>query len=158
MNPVCFMYFKTWVSTPKLSFYDKYLKNDIIVKYDNRQPVSMAAILNKKFLRWDFWGLCTRLFSGHPCNFPENFSFLHFFQAEPQFSWAINARTSKYKALARIWINTPHWQVVAGQKYHRSAISGVVANIVSKQGTLSGFLRHSRTKQSTFKITRLIRI
>ena len=42
----------------------------------------------KKILRWDFWGLCTRVLNGHPSNFPDNFSFLHFFQVEPQCSWA----------------------------------------------------------------------
>ena len=32
----------------------------------------------KFFLCWDFWGLFTRVLSGHLSNFPENFSFLHF--------------------------------------------------------------------------------
>ena len=40
----------------------------------------MAAILNKKFLHWDFWGLCIGVLSGRPGNFTESFSFLHFFQ------------------------------------------------------------------------------
>ena len=48
----------------------------------------MAAILNKKnFLRWDFWELFTRVLSGHPSNFPESFSFLHFFPGWHDF-WA----------------------------------------------------------------------
>ena len=40
----------------------------------------MAAILNKKILHWDCWGLCIGLLSGRPGNFTESFSFFHFFQ------------------------------------------------------------------------------
>ena len=32
----------------------------------------------KKSLLKNFWGLFTKMFSGHPSNFPEKFSFLHF--------------------------------------------------------------------------------
>ena len=53
----------------------------MILSYGNRQLVAMAAILIKKnFLRWNFLGLFTVVLSGHPSNFPKNFSFLHFFQ------------------------------------------------------------------------------
>ena len=56
----------------------------MILGYNNRESVAMAAILNKKkILRWDFFLLFTRVFSGHASNFHENFSFLHFFQVEP---------------------------------------------------------------------------
>ena len=55
-------------------------KNYMILDFNNKESVAKAAILNEKiFLRWDFRGLFTRVFSGHPSNFPENFSFLHFF-------------------------------------------------------------------------------
>ena len=53
--------------------------NYMILGYNNMESVAMAAILNKKFLRWDFRGLFPRVFSRHPSNFPENFSFLRFF-------------------------------------------------------------------------------
>ena len=33
----------------------------------------------KIYLHWDFGEVGTRVFFGHPSNFPENFSFLHFF-------------------------------------------------------------------------------
>ena len=42
------MCFKTWLYIPKLSFYDKYNKNYMILGYNNRQPAAMAVILNKK--------------------------------------------------------------------------------------------------------------
>ena len=65
-------------------FYDKYWKKYKILGYINRQSVAMTAMLNNEnFLRWDFGGVFTRVLSGHPSNFPENFSFLHFFQVEP---------------------------------------------------------------------------
>ena len=52
----------------------------MILGYNIRESVAMAAILNKKlFLRWDFRGLFTRVINGQPFNFPENFSVLHFF-------------------------------------------------------------------------------
>ena len=52
----------------------------MILGYSNRQLVTMAAILNKKFSSAGiFWGLFTMVLSGHPSNFPDNFSFLHFF-------------------------------------------------------------------------------
>ena len=83
MITLCFLCFKTWLCVPKLSFYDKY-KEYMILGYYNRRLAAMVAILNKKnFLRWDFWELFINVLSGHPSNFPENFSFLHFFQVEP---------------------------------------------------------------------------
>ena len=42
--------------------------------------MALAAILNIFFPPLGFWGLFTRVLSGHPSNFPENLSFLHFFQ------------------------------------------------------------------------------
>ena len=78
---MCFLSFKTWVCTPILPFYDKYLEIYMILGHSNRQLVAMVAILNKKnVLRWDFFGLFTVVLNGHPSNFPENFSFLYFFQ------------------------------------------------------------------------------
>ena len=58
-------------------------KKYMMLGYNNRESVAMAAILNTFFFHWDFQGLFTMGFSGYPSNFPENFSFLHFFQAEP---------------------------------------------------------------------------
>ena len=56
----------------------------MILGYNKRESVAMAAILNKKNSpRWNFRGLFTRVFSGHPSNFPENFSFLHFSRLNP---------------------------------------------------------------------------
>ena len=48
MITLCFLCFKTWLCIPKLSFYDKYNKNYMILDYKNRRPAAMAAILNKK--------------------------------------------------------------------------------------------------------------
>ena len=48
MITLCFLCFKTWLCIPKLSFYDKYKKYYLILGYNNRRPVAMAAILNKK--------------------------------------------------------------------------------------------------------------
>ena len=48
----------------------------MILGYKNRESVAMATILNKKN---SSAGIFTRVFSGRPSNFPENFSFLHFF-------------------------------------------------------------------------------
>ena len=73
MIPLCFVYFKTWVCTLKLIFYNKCWKKCIILGYNNRRPVSMAAILNKK----SSTGIL--VLSEHLSNFPENFNFLHFF-------------------------------------------------------------------------------
>ena len=84
MIPLCFLFFKTWVCTPKLSFYDKYWEIYMILGYSSRQLVAMAAILNKDF---SSAGLFTIVLSGHPSNFPENFSFLHFFPGWHDF-WA----------------------------------------------------------------------
>ena len=52
--------------------------------------------------------------------------------------------------------NTLHSNVVAWRRHHRNGHSGVLVNIVPKQGTLSGFLRYTGTKQSTCKIARLV--
>ena len=45
----------------------------------------MAAIWKdgKKFPSLEFWGLCTRVLSGYPSNFPENFSFYILFKLNP---------------------------------------------------------------------------
>ena len=52
----------------KMPFYDKYWKKKyMILGCNNKESVAMAAILNKN------------VFSEHPSNFPENFSFLRFF-------------------------------------------------------------------------------
>ena len=83
MITLCFMCFKTWLCIPKLFSYDKYKKNYMILGYNKRRPAEIAAILNKNFPPLVFWGLFTRVLNEHPSNFPENFSFLHFFQLEP---------------------------------------------------------------------------
>ena len=46
MIPLCFLSFKPWVCTPKVSFYDKDQEIYMILRYSNRQLVAMAAILN----------------------------------------------------------------------------------------------------------------
>ena len=48
MITLCFLCFKTWSCIAKLSFYDKYKEIYMILGYNNRRPVAMAAILNKK--------------------------------------------------------------------------------------------------------------
>ena len=66
----------------KLCVLWQILKNDMILWYDNRQPMVMVAILNKKFLHWDFGGLCTRVLSGHPSNL-KNSAFYIFSRLKP---------------------------------------------------------------------------
>ena len=84
MIPLYFLYFKTWVCTAKYLFMSNIEKNYMISGCNNRESVAMAAILKKHFPPLGFLGLFTIVFSGHPSNFPENFSFLHFFpQVEP---------------------------------------------------------------------------
>ena len=48
MIPLCILYFKTWVCTPKCLFMTNIGKKYMILGYKNRQSVAMAAILNKK--------------------------------------------------------------------------------------------------------------
>ena len=46
--PLCFLYFKTWVCTPKYPFMTNIEKKYMILGYNNRESVAMVAILNKK--------------------------------------------------------------------------------------------------------------
>ena len=80
MVSLCFLSFRTSVCTAKWASVINILKKYMNVGYSNRQLVAIAAILNKIFPPLGFWGLCTRILSGHPSNFPRHFSFLHFFQ------------------------------------------------------------------------------
>ena len=48
MIPLCFLYFKTWVCTPKCIFMTNVEKNYMILGYNNRESWPMVAILNKK--------------------------------------------------------------------------------------------------------------
>ena len=60
----------------------------MILGYSNRQLVTMAPSWIFFFSSAGiFWVLFTMVLSGHPSNFPDNFSFLHFFPGWHDF-WA----------------------------------------------------------------------
>ena len=74
-----FLVFPNMSMHTELPFYDKYYKNYMILGYNKRQPVAMAAILNTFFPPLGFLELFTRVLREHPSNFPDNFSFLQLF-------------------------------------------------------------------------------
>ena len=86
--PLCFLYFKTWVCTPKCLLWQILKKKNIILGWNNRESVAMAAILNKKISSAGIFGdFSPGCLVGIQVTFLKISAFYLFFQVEPWCSW-----------------------------------------------------------------------